>query len=83
MENILIKPPANSGYLYFNYKGSFSIVLLVLVDADYKFLYVDVGCNCRISDGGVFKNLLYIEHWKIIASISKVLGPAPFEVQMK
>ena len=26
-------------------------MLLALEDADYKFLYEDVGCNGRISDG--------------------------------
>lgn len=32
------------------------MILMALVDADYKFLYVDVGACGRASDAGVWDN---------------------------
>lgn len=53
-EHVLMRPPAHSGSYYFNYKHTFSIVLLAIVNTNYKFIFVDVGCNGRIS--GVYHN---------------------------
>lgn len=53
-KHIAIRQPACSGSLYFNYKHTFSIILLALVDAEYKFLFVDCGSQGRCSDAGVY-----------------------------
>ena len=42
-KHIVLQSAHNSGSLFFNYKGTFSIVLMVLVDANYRFVMVNIG----------------------------------------
>lgn len=55
-KHVAIRKPPQSGSLYHNYKGFFSIILLALVDADYKFLWADVGSMGHMSDAQIFND---------------------------
>ena len=74
-KHIAIKAPRNSGSLYYNYKGFFSIILLGVVDGDYKFLWVDVGANGSTSDCAVFNNSAFKE-----ALEDGTLGQPPYGI---
>lgn len=74
-KHVVIQAPFNSGSEYFNYKSYFSIVLFALVDANYNFVFADVGSQGRISDGGILKNS---ELWKKIEQKSlNIPQPTP------
>ena len=83
-KHICIKQPSNSGSYYYNYKNWFIIVLLAVVDANYQFVLVDVGCNGRISDNRVYQNskisLAFEENTLNIRSLTENSMPIPFMI---
>ena len=55
-KHVAIRCPKGGGSIYYNYKGFHSIILMALVDADYKFSWADVGCSGSAGDAQIFND---------------------------
>lgn len=53
-KHFAIKCPNKSGSDFYNYKGFYSLIMLAIADAKYRFLMVDIGAQGRYSDGSFF-----------------------------
>eukprot|EP00102_Acyrthosiphon_pisum_P023738 XP_016660948.1 PREDICTED: uncharacterized protein LOC103309795 [Acyrthosiphon pisum] len=57
-KHVIINKPYHSGTLYFNYKKMCSLVLMAVVDAECRFIMVDVGGYTEKIAMGVFLPIL-------------------------
>ena len=55
-KHVNMKCPNNSGSLYYNYKGFFSLVLMAICDSHYNFTLVDIGDYGGNNDSGVLSH---------------------------
>lgn len=78
-KHVRIRSASNSESLFHNYKHYFSIVLLAMVDAKYKFVAVDIGSFGKEGASGIFlksnmgKQILigtfkFLEHCSLLGS---------------
>ena len=54
-KHVHIQCPQLSGSSFYNYKSTFSTVLMAIVDADYCFTYIDVGAYGGQHDNTIFQ----------------------------
>jgi hypothetical protein len=60
-KHIAIRCPSKSGSEFYNYKKDYSVILLAIVDANYKFIYNGVGTNGRVNVALVFSKSTFNE----------------------
>ncbi|XP_055919760.1 uncharacterized protein LOC129951565 isoform X2 [Eupeodes corollae] len=66
-KHVAFRSLRKDGAYYHNYKGTNSIILLALADANCRLIYVDIGSNGRTNDAGVL----------LQSSLKNVLDDAP------
>lgn len=76
-KHIRIRCPRNTGSLYYNYKNYFSIVLLGVVDSDYRFLFVDAGSEGRASDSRIWRETKFLADMESPENLLNLPAPSP------
>ncbi len=84
-KHVPITQPPKSGSMYWNYKKFFSIVMLAVADANYKFIFLDIGREGSAGDTQIFNHCdlkQYIEndqlHWPGPEPMTNDTVPMPY-----
>ena len=54
-KHVAIRCPPKAGSTYYNFKHFHSIILMALVNAGYKFIFVDIDANESCADNRIFE----------------------------
>ncbi|KAH7700168.1 hypothetical protein AAVH_32716 [Aphelenchoides avenae] len=76
-KHVRLKCPAKSGSLWYNYKGFFSSVLLVIADANYRIRYASVGSYGHEGDAGIYDRSDLAAALEDPANPLSIPGPQP------
>lgn len=60
-KHIIIEKPKENESLFCNYKGTYSVLLFAIVNANYEFIYVHQGFNGNMSNGEILKRTKFFE----------------------
>ena len=60
-KHVEIQAPKLSGSTFFNYKRSFSTILMAVCDEDYCFTFIDVGSYGKEHDASVFAQSEFVK----------------------
>jgi len=60
-KHIVIRCTSKSGSEFYNYEKDYSVILLEIIDANYKFIYIDDGTNGRVNEALVFSKSTFYE----------------------
>ena len=55
-KHVAIQKPPHAGSEFYNYKKFHSIIILAVVDANYKFIWLDIGTNGAAGDAQIWNN---------------------------
>lgn len=75
--HVYLKYLLHNGTLYFCFKQKFSVMLLTIVDPNYTFIFIDVGCYRKEKNDTIFQRFFYLFYHKFVNNQLNIYRPKP------